>query len=49
MSFYRNSSGAVAKLLRTGSGVVVMFAWCTRFFPSEGAAIRFLTLQGFTF
>lgn len=49
MRFYRNSAGAIAKLLLTSSGAVVLFPWVTKFFDSERAALRFLILNGYSF
>lgn len=47
MSFYRNAAGHTAKLMRTSSSVVVMFAWCTKFFSTEKQAVSFLLANGF--
>jgi hypothetical protein len=47
MSFYKNSEGDVAKLMRAGSRYVVMFQYENRFFPDVVAAGDFLKARGF--
>ena len=47
MSFYKNSEGSVAKLMRGGARVVVMMEYKTLFFPDIVAAGDFLKARGF--
>jgi hypothetical protein len=47
MSFYYNSSGVAAKLMRAGSKYVVMLRFGNKFFDTETAAGDFLKARGF--
>ena len=47
MSFYKNSEGSVAKLMRVGSRYVVMFQFENRFFCDDRDAVDFLKARGF--
>lgn len=47
MSFYKNSEGDVAKLMRGAARVVVMMEYKTLFFPDIVAAVDFLKARGF--
>jgi hypothetical protein len=47
MSFYKNSEGDVAKLMRAGSLYVVMLRFSNKFFDTETAAGDFLKARGF--
>lgn len=47
MSFYFNSAGCAAKLMRTGSMYVVMLRFGNKFFDTETAAGDFLKARGF--
>jgi hypothetical protein len=47
MSFYRNCSGAVAKLLRSCGMVVVMTGYRTMFFDDVESANKYLLNIGF--
>lgn len=47
MRYYKNSFGAVAKVLVTGSKVVVMFGFRTIFFDTFSAAGAFLAANGY--
>lgn len=47
MSFYYNSSGVAAKLMRAGSRYVVMLRFSNKFFDTEAAAGDFLKARGF--
>ena len=47
MSFYFNSAGCAAKLIRAGSMYVVMLRFCNKFFDTETAAGDFLRNNGF--
>ena len=49
MAFYKNRKGEIAKLLKTDSHIIVMFAFKTMFFNNERSAHRFLVMNGFTF
>lgn len=47
MSYYRNTAGAVAKVMRTGCRVVVMAGCRTMFFLDMAAARAFLADRGY--
>ena len=47
MSFYKNSEGVTAKLMRAGSLYVVMLRFSNKFFYTEAAAGDFLKARGF--
>ena len=47
MSFYKNSEGSVAKLMRGAACVIVMTEYKTLFFNTEAAAGDFLRNNGF--
>lgn len=47
MSYYKNHSGKVAKVLRSWGRVVVMMEYKTMFFDDLNAARAFLVARGF--
>lgn len=47
MKYYKNSCGAVAKLLRTQTQVILMFGYRTLFFDDDIEANEYLRLNGF--
>lgn len=47
MSFYKNSEGGVAKLMRGAACIIVMTEYRTLFFDTEAAAGDFLKARGF--
>lgn len=47
MSFYKNSEGGVAKLMRGAACVIVMTEYRTLFFNTEAAAGDFLKARGY--
>jgi len=47
MTYYKTSSGAVAKVLRSQTKTIVMFGYRTLFFNTDAAAGAFLRSNGF--
>ena len=47
MTYYKTSSGAVAKVLRSPGKIIVMFGYRTLFFDTDAAAGAFLASRGF--
>lgn len=47
MTYYKTSSGAVAKVLRSPGKIIVMFGFRTMFFDTDAAAGAFLRSNRF--